>query len=31
MFTDILLAVDGSAASLEAARQGIALAKVLKA
>jgi nucleotide-binding universal stress UspA family protein len=31
MFTNILLAVDGSAASLEAARQGIALAKVLKA
>ena len=31
MFTHILLAVDGSEASLQAARQGIALAKSLKA
>jgi nucleotide-binding universal stress UspA family protein len=31
MFKNILLAVDGSKASLEAARQGIALAKCLKA
>jgi nucleotide-binding universal stress UspA family protein len=31
MFTNILLAVDGSEASLHAARQGIALARSLKA
>jgi nucleotide-binding universal stress UspA family protein len=31
MFTNLLLAVDGSKASLEAARQGIALARRLKA
>jgi nucleotide-binding universal stress UspA family protein len=31
MFTNILLAVDGSEASLKAARQGIALARCLKA